>query len=409
MKAFAAILTVALVVVLFGCWREEPRKTPEPIRPQKQPSVPGTPAGQMGNFGGLPGPNLPGANMKGRAEWKQDLQSQDPKLRLHAASALQNTEGEAEAVALAFGALLAEPDTDIRKSAVRGLLGMGRKAKPAIPALAAALSDNEPFVSGSAAEAIGHVGPDAKAAVAALTSALRNMGSWAMTGFVRDRGSDQMTFSVKGTKYVRSLAAEALGHIGPEADAAVSALEDLLKDQTAEVRGKAAEALGRIGGKAEVSIPLLIALLGDEVSSVRAHAAQALGQFGAEAEAAVPALTELLRDKASYGELLPDGVGYLQPGVGFELFTTHTVHVRDSAVDALGQIGPAAKTAVPVLTQLLDHKVGDVRRAAATVLGKIGPAAQSAAPALKKAAEDAEEEEAVRAAAARALREITPP
>ena len=46
--------------------------------------------------------------------------------------------------------------------------------------------------------------------------------------------------------------------------------------------------------------------------------------------------------------------------------------VRNSAVVALGRIGPAAVAAVPVLTLALKDAAVDVREATAVALGRIG-------------------------------------
>jgi len=61
--------------------------------------------------------------------------------------------------------------------------------------------------------------------------------------------------------------------------------------------------------------------------------------------------------------------------------------VRAPAADALGSIGPAAKAAVPVLSErlLADGEQVYVLRSIAAALGDIGPEAASALPALQKA------------------------
>jgi len=48
---------------------------------------------------------------------------------------------------------------------------------------------------------------------------------------------------------VRSIAAEALGAIGPAAKDAIPALTEATRDETPDVQGAAKEALSRIGGK----------------------------------------------------------------------------------------------------------------------------------------------------------------
>ena len=72
--------------------------------------------------------------------------------------------------------------------------------------------------------------------------------------------------------------------------------------------------------------------------------------------------------------------------------------VRGRAIQALGEIGPAA---VPILIKLLEDEDSDVRSTAAYALGKMGPAAKDAVPALITALTD--EDENVRGYAARAL------
>ena len=119
----------------------------------------------------------------------------------------------------------------------------------------------------------------------------------------------------------------------------------------------------------------------------RISAADALGQIGPEAKSAVPDLIEVLKDD--------DG------------------HVRESATVALGKIGPEAKAAVPYLIEVLKNKdKSDFRRlsalatfheSAAGALGKIGI---EAVPALIEALKD--KDKSVRIEAAWALSQIGP-
>ena len=92
----------------------------------------------------------------------------------------------------------------------------------------------------------------------------------------------------------RRHAADALGHIGPEARLAVPALIRAFQDDDEEVRGSAAEALVKIG---PVSVSALIEKLHDEQSHVRARSAYVLGRFGDAAKASIPSLIGLLEDE----------------------------------------------------------------------------------------------------------------
>ena len=64
------------------------------------------------------------------------------------------------------------------------------------------------------------------------------------------------------------------------------------------MRCSAAEALGQIGPKAEAAVPALAKALQDKEEKVRQDAAVALGRIGPKAQAAAPALVEALKDKS---------------------------------------------------------------------------------------------------------------
>jgi HEAT repeat protein len=79
-------------------------------------------------------------------------------------------------------------------------------------------------------------------------------------------------------------------------------------------------------------------------------------------------------------------------------------YVRAVTAEALGKIGPEAKTAIPVLMALLKDKDRDVRCAAADALGRIGPEAKTGIPSLNDLLKD--KDERVRRVAADALEKI---
>lgn len=83
------------------------------------------------------------------------------------------------------------------------------------------------------------------------------------------------------------------------------------------------------------------------------------------------------------------------------------VQERAAAARILGELGPAAKDAVPGLQEALLDADKDVRRAVARSLGDIGRAAKPAVPALGKALKDGDA--AVRQSAAYALGRIGDP
>jgi len=176
---------------------------------------------------------------------------------------------------------------------------------------------------------------------------------------------------------VRTAAANALGSLGARSRSAASALFAALDDPWANVRAAAARALASLELTAE-SVPSLAKALGSPDAYVRAFAAWSLGNLGPAAREAVPALVEALG---------PD----------------NTANV---VAAALARIGPAASEAVPALVADLRGPDSGRRWRAARTLGRIGPPAESAVTELVAALRDPNE--AVRAHAARALGRIGP-
>jgi HEAT repeat protein len=95
----------------------------------------------------------------------------------------------------------------------------------------------------------------------------------------------------------------------------------------------------------------------------RWEATKALGDLGPEVELAAPALIEALKSEQVPG-------------------------LRWGYVWALGQIGPAAPGVVDALAEALSDPDDHVRHEAATALGNMGRAARSALPALEAARGD---------------------
>jgi HEAT repeat protein len=141
----------------------------------------------------------------------------------------------------------------------------------------------------------------------------------------------------------------------------------------------AAGCSGNYSGTVDSSggIPGLIKQLdvGDEPT--RANAAEALGDLGPAAKTAIPSLVLAMRDEAEA--------------------------VREQATLALVEIG-ADEGAVPALTGAVQDSDAVVRAGAASALGGIGSGARSAVPALIEALKD--HDPSVKCAAADALRRI---
>jgi HEAT repeat protein len=191
--------------------------------------------------------------------------------------------------------------------------------------------------------------------------------------------------------------------------ARADALDDLikqLKNNDSDLRREAAKRLGEMGADAQKAGPALVtAVKSDKDLFVRRFAAQALGAVGADPKIAVPALTSLLKEDTkelteaaigSLGKMGADGVSALVDALKKNgtakkekgkkkgpATPDRTAFLRAKATQALGEIGPSAKDAVPALVEAL--KDASIRADAATALGNIGSGAKDAVSALREA------------------------
>ena len=281
-------------------------------------------------------------------------------------------------------------NSDERLSAARELNDLGSEAKKAVPVLIKLLDDDLSEVRMEAAFALGKIGPDAKAAVPRLAKSLtdrdasvRAAASCRISPTGRRRcktgraGLGEPAWQA-GNWQTRMHAAEGLGDFGPEARSRLAEASRIVgRPRAGRSRGCPSGTVSdsnprrkpavlarrrlrddkewRITPAANVkregcSLSELIESTKDANPEVREEAANALNEMGPAAKAAVPALIRLLDDKAK--------------------------GVRQDAALAFGAIGPDAKASVPALIKLLDDKENGVRLNAAQALGAIGPAAK---------------------------------
>ena len=146
--------------------------------------------------------------------------------------------------------------------------------------------------------------------------------------------------------------------------------------------------LGGKGGDAASAVPAIIKQMKAEpYQENQKKCAQVLGQIGEKgAKDSVPALLELLRG---------DG-------------KKRSDEVAATAAIALGQIGPAAKEAIPDLITALDNEYR-LGSAAVIAVGLIGPDAKDAAPKLRERLIDPKEKQRAEAAAKAAAKAAANP
>ena len=354
----------------------------------------------------------------------------EPEERMQAMLALAAIGEPAAEAADELSAALDSPDTAVKSSAAYALGRM--RVASADAALEKASADSDPFLAGIASWARARIHPDDKtlvsAALATLSTALGsdrvNTRIAAMSALSDLTGSlDDAEEAALADRFVglleddhpavRGAAATSLVRFGPTA---ITALEKAL-DKPA-LRTLAMELLAAAGSKAKPAVDNLVAALADADPATRGDAAVALAAIGPDAAEAVPALTKLLagdEKEAALRYAAAYALGRIGPAAapGAEtlrgLSKSEDELMASVAVWALLKIEPENKAqvaaAVPVLRKALRGERDLARLEAATALGELGGAAASAVPILELVSED-DPLAAVRRAAAAALEKI---
>ena len=277
-------------------------------------------------------------------------------VRIDAAYALRFLDPEGRSAVAELSGALADSAAAVRVVAARSLAEYGAEARPALPALIGLLTDKEQVPYAYSADHFGS--RETRGEVAVVLGVIGAVAEPAVAALDRLRAEASAPFET------RVNAAVAVIRILPQDEHAVNAFLDLLdedelwssdllpvldgleitrgraqralpairrhlKKEDGSVCWEATRALVEAGGAA--AVPDLVALLESDDYDAQAEAAQALGELGPDAKAAVPALLKVL-DTALHEE-------------------TDAAHL--SALGALSKIGPPAKAALPRLRDLL--------------------------------------------------------
>jgi len=330
------------------------------------------------------------------------LGSADTGSRRVAVSALGQLGPDAAGAVPALAKLAADEDKGVRQALAAALGGIGAGAEGVPPVLVKLLADKEVRVRRSAAEALGRLGPPVKkAAGAALEKALADEDGWvrretalALHKVGGAEALEKVVSALAGLlggkdRKLRVSAAAALGEMGAAAKPAVPALVKALvrdpADRRNEVPRAALAALGEIGPGAAAAVPALIKLVEDPqrglATSLFPFALATLGRMGPAAKEALPALQKLsdskhphhaqVRVRALVAQIRITGRPEEAIRILIEFLSDQSRKVRQQAAEALGDLGPDAKAAVPELEKLLKDRHKYVRRAAAEALKKI--------------------------------------
>lgn len=308
----------------------------------------------------------------------EDLRSRDESVKLNAALAL----GKAGKAAVdPVAAVLTDPDTDVRYYAVWALGLLGPDAKGRTADIIRLLDDRSADVRRKAAFAIGRIAPP-DVAVPVLIKVLaddnadvRTAAVAALAGFDKEAVPALADALKSPHPRICLHAAQALGQIGPAADAAVPALTPLLASKEKGIGTEARGALARFG---KVALPALIKALNSEDFTLRRRAVQAIAEID-DAEA-VQALLDALKspfadvraEAASALSVLPVADKRLLLSLAELLVKDEDVEVRRQAMLALTGLPGGLQVAMPALKTALADDHNDIRGSSYAILGNAG-------------------------------------
>ncbi len=357
---------------------------------------------------------------------------------------------------------LSDKRPEVQMQALIALGKIGPDAASAVPQISEFLKQGQEATKYAAAFALGNIGSPAgadalKAAGKSDDPMLKTVSVWALAKVapndkvVLRNAAEQLVAALKSTdEHVREAAARGLADLKPDPELVRGALVAALTDDDPVVRGNVVEAISALGAKVVPDVAK-----GLDKPDVCGACAAILARIGPEAKAALPALAAALKAKAASEQEADHAfcaealVAIATIGPDKELVETCAAFLssddemeRRTATYALGKIGPDAKAAlpavkqnlmadderlrmislwamlqitpdddqvvkaaIPALTKALVAERPLVRLEAALALGKIGPQAAAAQGALESLAKT-DDDEAVRRAAAEALKQI---
>lgn len=209
----------------------------------------------------------------------------------------------------------------------------GDRALPALAALVNALSEPDHGVVAAAARCLGKIGKSARRGLPAIVELLSS-----------DRPAT-----------VKTACAIAIGKISENPQLCVPALRMVLRDGTADV-GSVLMSLEQFGPSSAEAVPEIVSYLG-AADDTAESALLALDGIGEAAAPAIPAIVAVLEDPQR-DEFLKEIAGGTLASIGPAAVAALIALVRDhgnlQALDALGEIGPSARSAVPAVIGVLE-------------------------------------------------------
>ena len=284
---------------------------------------------------------------------------------------------------------LQSPDVTARRHALWVLGGVGDGAGAAVPSLVKGLKDQDPHARIIAAQSLKFLGSEVTAAVPDRIDAL-------------------------GDPTTRWNSVSALGNAGPDASPAIPSLRQLMETTTNTWRPSIAAAIYKIDPSQSDAFTMLRNFLKQrDDPRLRAAAIHTLRDLGSAASNAIPDMLETLRDPnrdlwhAAYDALLKIAADprVVVPVLLEKVANTSRTNqeTRLNAAADVVRVDPTNLTAQAVLIQFVKSK-SLFRGYAIEVLGEAGPGAKTALPVVKEALRDSDK--SVRKSAADAIRKI---
>ncbi|MEZ4527446.1 MAG: HEAT repeat domain-containing protein [Desulfobacterales bacterium] len=289
------------------------------------------------------------------------------------------------------------------------------EAADAVPALTAALSHENWYVRSSAAKVLAMIGPPAKQAVPHLVKGMADTNKTIRATFkaaldrimLKDQVFEDEDKEKSGSPAIQSKREEVVRFV------------NALRDSDPKTREHAALALGKLEPPAEEAIAHLLEILADGDRAVRQSAVMALGTIEPlwrdreEVAGVIPDFLQALAGEPSSYQHPSDALNAIGRGAIrhlIPLLTESNKVIANAASQLLEQIDPRwaasgeAPQAVDTLAEKLLAEQWFVRCAAAEILGNIGPAAKKAVPHLVRGLSDKNKQ--VRAAFKEAMDKI---
>ena len=289
-----------------------------------------------------------------------------PEGRLFAVDALTLLGGDARPALPEMLGLLKDTNTALRLKAIGIIAAVGAEARAtALTPLLERLRDPDMLVARAAADALSKLGKPTKAELPKLTA------------FLTDKSEP-----------VRQYALVALTDLGDEARPALPDIISVLEaDPAAPLRTLALTALLKVQADAAALIVPLTRALQDSDTKVVVKAAEALAALPAES-GVLPALLKMMEHADPVVQKVADDA--------LEMFPFMKVHaklmndglqskneaLRLRMLKAATKLGADGADTVPGLIALVKISMGETRTMAVNALGALGPAAKSAGPVL---------------------------